>query len=275
MENEKKIWLIERCVQKIWTVSLTLRQEAARAGEDGRDYAFVANEVRLLADKMHEYAGRLKFGGVDEDGFKELADYSLMLKFLHVNAYLTTIQGVTRSMEFNLPKVMAVYSDDLRTIAYEIEDLVDTCLKQKPFVVPELAEPLEKGGWADYLLYTVGGHHLIVNAYDITEVFYRSQKDINETTLSVRGKDIPIINGYEKLNLPRPDDDFQPVLIFGRKKRFAVPIDDLNIGMIFYTRSGFSVKAKPEHAFQGFAKDCWDLTGGEQVIFADWKRLNK
>jgi DNA-binding CsgD family transcriptional regulator len=56
---------------------------------------------------------------------------------------------------------------------------------------------------------------------------------------------------------------------------YAVPIDDLDINAIFYSRIGNAVPPKKGHAFFDFARECWDVLGGNQVIFADWKRLIK
>jgi hypothetical protein len=117
MENEKKVWLIEQYAQKAWTVSLTLSQEAARAGAHGKGYAVVAHEARILADKLYEYVENIRFGGGDEAMFKGIKDFAVMFKLLSVNALIEILHKVDVSMEFNIPKSMAVFAEELRRIA--------------------------------------------------------------------------------------------------------------------------------------------------------------
>jgi hypothetical protein len=56
---------------------------------------------------------------------------------------------------------------------------------------------------------------------------------------------------------------------------YAAPIDDLDINAIFYSRIGSDVPPKKGHVFSDYARECWDVSGGDQVIFAYWKKLSK
>jgi hypothetical protein len=281
MTAEKKIWLIEQYAQKVWTVSLTLAQEAACAGEHGRGYAVVANETRTLANNLFDYVGRIKFDPAGADDFKEVADFATMMKLLCVNADLEAVNGATVSMDYNIPKSMAVFADDLRTIAGRLGELANGDLWRKPFVVPELANPTESGANDCFTLFTVGGHPLLENMRYINEVFYRSRTDFAAGTLSVRGTDIPVVDCYRRLGLAYPQTEWQPLLIIrrgpfsGTHEMHAVPIDDLGMRMLYYTRVGRSVAPKPAHPFAAYARDCWDMVGGDQAVFADWNKLQE
>jgi len=59
----------------------------------------------------------------------------------------------------------------------------------------------------------------------------------------------------------------------GTEKVYGVPIDDLDVNAIFYSRVGRAVKPKENHAFANHVRECWDLVGGDQVVFVDWQSL--
>ncbi|MCL2189723.1 MAG: hypothetical protein FWC16_12265 [Defluviitaleaceae bacterium] len=280
MKTEKKIWLIDRYAQKLWTLSTTLRQEAARAGEHGRGYAMVAHEARLVANTLEDLTARLLFDNGESD-LADLAKLALQLKFLSVNAYLETIHGVKKSMEFNIPKSMAVFTDDLRTIANALEALTDNFARQAP--IPELAQPLKAESCENFLLFKIGDRWLIENMYNIAEVSYQYASASEAPSLTLRGVEIPIINVHKKLHLTAPPTRFniapegetwRPVIIFdlGEKNWRAIPIDDLTLGLL-YSPKGTPVTPDECHPFHAYIRECWELVGGERVVFVDWDGL--
>jgi hypothetical protein len=93
---------------------------------------------------------------------------------------------------------------------------------------------------------------------------------------------MPIINCYSFFDLPYKNFDadrmttmiVNPEGIKGSTDGiYAVPIDDLDIDAIIYTRIGCAVPAMQRHAFADYARECWDVIGGDQVVFADWKKF--
>lgn len=54
---------------------------------------------------------------------------------------------------------------------------------------------------------------------------------------------------------------------------YAVPIDDIDVNAIFYSRSGKAIPLKNKHVFTGYSRECWDVVGGDQAVFVDWKRF--
>jgi hypothetical protein len=283
MERDKKIWLIEQYAQKAWMVSLTLSQEAARAGQNGKGYAVVAHEARMLADRMYEYVAEVRFGSGSENTFKGIIKFAVMLKYLSVNAALEIMHMVDISMDFNIPKSMAVFAEELRRIAVALNELADNDLRKKPFVIPEFASPSEVAGTSSYFLYSIAGHPLIENTKNVIEIHTAFPGAITEgKPHPIRGKDIPIIDCYRLLDLPYTgSEDSQTLMIVsphGRKighadEIYAVPIDDLDVNAIFYSRAGRAVPPNDNHAFAGYSRECWDVIGGDQVVFVDWEKL--
>jgi len=274
MKNEKKLWLLEQYSQKLWNISLALITEAARAGEHGRGYAIVSFEARIVADKLNEFVGDAKFGSGAVD-FAALTSITLQLQFLCVNAELETINGVDKSMEFNIPKSMAVFAEQLRRISWKMQELCDDHAWRKPFVLPELADPVDANELDCFLLFTVGGHTLIENMRNIREVqsLCRCITDA-DTHISLRGEEIPLFDVYKKLGLPMPGERWQPIFVLeGKGGLFAVPADDIEIGLLEFSPKGRPHQAAAGHAFADFARECWALTGGEQAIFVDWEKL--
>lgn len=283
MENEKKCWLIEQYAHKAWTVSLTLAQEAARAGEYGKGYAVVAHEARTFADKLLEYAAKIKFDNTDEGMIKGIADFAIMINLLAINAALEIQRMAGISMDYNIPKSMTVFADELRRIAVELNELTDKSVWQNPFIFPELASRPESAVAGFFFFYSIGGNPLTEYMSNIQEVCYPRKSDIEKDTLSLRGSQIPIVNCYKHFNLPYTsfDADRQTIMIInpdGVKYGscdgiYAVPIDDSYINAIVNFRAGRPVPPKKGHAFADCARECWDVICGDQVVFPDWKKL--
>ncbi|MCL1986938.1 MAG: methyl-accepting chemotaxis protein [Firmicutes bacterium] len=301
MKNEKKLWLIEQYAQKTWTVSLTLAQEAARAGEFGRGYAVLAEETRHIARRLYDYTATLKFEptGLFENAenadFKGIADFALQMKFLAVNAAIEIFRIAPVSMDFNIPKSMLVFAEELRNLAVNLDQLNEK-ISKKPFIIPEVATPSSTREPSEFFLYTIGGQPLLENVSNIMEVHYCKKADLAGETLSLRGNTLPIIDCYKRLNLAylaeESDKIMQTIMIIkptGVKFEIgsqgvnlgdlsgicAVPIDDFDFNAIVYSAAGKDVAVGENHAFHGFSRECWDFIGGEQVVFVDWEKIAK
>lgn len=275
--------MIEQYAHKVWTVSLVLTQEAARAGTHGKGYAVIAHEATTFADKLYEYAGKVKFDCADETIFKGIADFAFMMKFLAVNAALEIMHMVPISMDFNIPKSMSVFAEQLRRIAIELTKLSDKVAEQKPFVIPELASPSETSDTSFFFSFSIGSYPLIESTKNIKEICFRKKADIDGKTFSHRDLLIPVINCYKRLDLSYADvnTDGQTIMLinlegasYGKEEGlYAVPIDDMDVNAIFYSHPGRATLPQKGHAFIDYSRECWDIVGGDQVIFVDWKKI--
>jgi chemotaxis signal transduction protein len=149
--------------------------------------------------------------------------------------------------------------------------------------MPELLSPSGSSSRDFFFFYSICGYPLIENLKNIQEVCYPCKTDIEGQTFSLRGLKMPVINCYKLFGLPYKsfDADRLTVMVINNEGAkngsadgiYAVPIDDLDINAIIYTRIGCAVPAKQGHAFADYARECWDVIGGDQVAFADWKKL--
>lgn len=284
MINEKKIWLCEQYAHKAWTLSLNLAQHAARVGHMGRGYAVVAEETRRLADKLFEYSAAAKFDTGCEDLFKGVADYAFMTGLLSVNAMLEILHVEAADDKIN-NKDIAVCIEDVRRLALALNELADNKVWQKPFVLPEITAPLKSTGKTDFFFqFTIGGIPLVENALNVKEFDYLRKADTTGETLSLRGYTMPVINCYQRFNLPcaNHDAEGQTVMIINADYdeyhgffdgSCAVPIDDLDVNTLFQSRIGYAVPLKKNHALADYSRECWDVVGGDQLMFVDWKKL--
>jgi chemotaxis signal transduction protein len=187
-------------------------------------------------------------------------------------------------MEYNIPKSMAVYIDEMRRTAEELTELTRKSPAEGQYIVPEISTPAAYRATAAYIKFSVGGHVLIENLDNICEVFWRSHADIDTGTVNFRGNILPVINCNRRFNLKSTgyDESGQEILIISRgleyaqpygKDAFALPIDDLDIKAVFYSQAGISVPPRKEHAFADYALECWDTVDGGQLIIADWDRI--
>jgi len=284
MMNEKKIWLCEQYAQKAWTLSLALRQEAAKAGLYGKGYAVVASEMRTLANKLFEYASEARFGVDNEGILKGIIDFAFQMGLLNVNAILEILHvEVADEIGIN-NKGFAVCADDVRDLALALNDLADKRVWQKPFVLPEIISPIKSSRKSDFFFrFSIGDVPLVENALNVIEVCCPRKADTTGEILFFRGLEIPIVDCYRRFNLPCSslDPDRQTVIIinpdggiFGSwEGKYAVMVDDLDVNAIFRSRIAYSVPPKTGGAFAEFARECWDVVGSDQLMFVDWQKL--
>lgn len=288
MEKQKKIWICEQYSQRLYTVCMGMMQEAARAGEHGRGYAEAALETRNMADRVMKYIELLRFESDDDDKFKGIIDCALQLNFLANNTAIQAQNMVKVSMDFNIPKSMAVYADELRKLTGAFNELSGNAVWDKPFVVPEVARPAAAKGeisfsdWETIFCFSIGGAPLCENLSVIREIIYALARDIQGETYSIRGEVMPIVNCYTKAkvpafksNFPGPSGDCQPVLIMEIEsgKPFALPVDDLDFCSIFDTVRGTDVPVEATHPFAAHSRLAWDAVAGGQLVFLDWSKL--
>ncbi|MCL2169246.1 MAG: hypothetical protein FWB74_04380 [Defluviitaleaceae bacterium] len=278
MDKEKKIWYCELYAQRLYTICMGMLQEAARAGEHGRGYGAVALEARNMADRIVKYTELLRFESADDDKFKGIIDCAVQLNFLAINTAIQAHNMVKVNMDFNIPKSMAVFADELRKLTGAFNELSGGAVWNKPFVIPETAQPAKDSERETIFAFTIGGAPLCEILSLIREIVYVPVESVEGGTFSLRGDKMPLIDCYKKANLPAfksnfpmPSGDYQPVLILENKegKPFALPIDDLDFAAIFYTAKGTDVPVHPSHPLSKYARHAWDAVAGGQLVFLD------
>jgi hypothetical protein len=279
MTNEKKIWLCEQYAHKTWTVSLNFAQEAANSGYFGKGYAVVAEEARKLADTLFDYAAKARFEGNDKD-FKGIMDHAAVTGLLAANASIE-ILNVEKNNNSRIES-MLVLSEDLRNISLGLRDLnagmkdVTSPSYLSPFVMPEITSPIRSSYKTDWFFrFSVNGVTMAENTANMQELCYVRKESVSGDTLSLRSYKLPIIDCGQKLK------EWQTVMLVSpegnrwdcKDGRYAMPIDDLDDNVIFTSRIGCNVPPKADHPFAEYARECWDVIGGDQLVFLDWRKL--
>jgi chemotaxis signal transduction protein len=280
MNNEQKILMCERYAQKAWSTSQQMVQEAANTGYFGKGYAVVAEETRRLADSLFQYADKARFEGYDGE-LEGIIEFAVLTGYLAVNASIEILNVEKTSGRI---ESMLVLSEDIRMIAMGLTCLTNidvTSLSYvSPFVMPEIASPIKSSEKTDWFFrFSAGGVTFAENIANIGEICYLPKKDVSGDMFSLRGKTTPLIRCGQTVS--NRSGEMRTVMIvvpegnrFGRKDgRYAVPIDELDYNMIFTSHIGYNAPPKADHPFAEYARECWDVIGGDQLIFLDWRKL--
>lgn len=284
MTNEKKIWLCEQYAQKAWALSLSMGQEAARAGNSGKGYAVVASEARKLADNLFEYSAKAKFDKKSEDEFKDIANFAFFTGLLSINAMIEILH-VSEADDTLNNKSITVCVEDLRRLALEMNELSGKRLWQRPFVIPEITSPVKSTRKTDsFFKFSIGEISLVENALNIKEIWFGTKSDTSNKTFNLRGYEIPIIDCAKQFGLKYTgiNDDWQTVMIIYpnyhkhngyREGEYALLIDDLDVNTIFHSKIGYPVPPNKNHVFADYSRECWDAAGNDQFVFVDWLKI--
>ena len=172
-------------------------------------------------------------------------------------------------------------------MALALNDLADKPVSvwQKPFVLPEIISPIKSSRKIDFFFrFSIGGVPFVENALNVIEVCCPPKADTTGKIFSLRGMEIPMVDCFQRFNLSCSslDPARQTVIIihpdyggyYGhRDGECAVMVDDLDVNTIFQSRIAYSVPPKTSGVFTDFTRECWDVVGGDQLIFMDWEKL--
>jgi len=287
MDKQRKIWLCEQYAQRTWFLSTNIAAEAARAGEQGRGYAVVAEETRTLANKIFNFVEILKFESDGEEKMMQgIEDCVVMMSLLSTNASIEAANMARISMDYNIPKSVAVFADDLRNIANGFKEISGVKTEKKPGLVYEVAKPSSlTNDHVELFHFSIGGISLVESITSkICEVIFASREKFADGAFRLREHNLPVINFYEKFGLKYTGNMFHPILIICpnpidndkyHSQKYAVPIDFdcLYDRPIFTSYFGTSVPVDKTHPFAEYARECWDAVGGGQMVFIDWERF--
>jgi len=207
---------------------------------------------------------------------------------LNINAILEILHvEVADEIGIN-NKGFAVCADDVRDLALALNDLADKPVSvwQKPFVLPEIISPIKSSRKSDFFFrFSIGGVPLVENALNVVEVCCSRKADTTGEIFSLREIKMPIIDCFRRFNLSCAslDPARQTVMIINPDGgsygswdgKYAVLVDDLDVNALFRSRPAYSVPPKTGGAFADFTRECWDVVGGDQLMFMDWQKLIK
>jgi chemotaxis signal transduction protein len=152
-------------------------------------------------------------------------------------------------------------------------------------VLPEIISPIKSSKKSDFFFrFSIGDIPLVENALNVKEVCCPLKANTTGETFSLRGKEMPIVDCYRRFNLSSANLDpaRQTVLIINpdcggyydnKDEECAVMVDDLDVNALFRSRLAYSVPPKTGGVFAEFTRECWDVTGGDQLMFLDWQKL--
>ena len=292
MTDEKRIHMCERYAQQAWTVALAIAKEAGRTGKYGGGYAVIAEEMRNLANKLFDCATKARFDG-DASHECVIPHVARELGFLGFNAQLEILR-VENNEKLVKYKAISVCAEDICSIAWSLNELAGNPFWRKPFILPELSSPLTSTQQRDYFFsFSIGGIPFVENALCCVEelICCIDDEHIKKTkdSISLRGLKIPIIDCYKRFNLPTTYiKDKQSYMIINpsytdnteyprgpEDKRYAIAIDDLDIGALFASRIGANTPPTTNHPLTTHTRECWNATANEQLQFIDWDKLIK
>lgn len=269
--------------ERVWTLSTDLMLEAARLGRDGKGYAVVAHEARMFAEYLASLAEKAAQAGSGD--VEILTHMARNCGLLSMNLNLETIHVYeTDAACVSVSKAGAVLAEEIRILAADLTALLTGTRPDEPEFL-EVSNPLTSVMASNnFFRFSIGGRNFVENIAFIKEFCSDVPLDENGTALRLRGMTLPVVDARTQLGIAGYDSPSSERAYFVAETRycaesrlFAARVDALGYGhyaVINQTRIGTPEPLSPENAaLQGYIRDCWNTTDGQQMLFIDWNML--
>jgi hypothetical protein len=252
----------------MWLLAAMAATQAAPMGSNGRGFAVIAEEARIITEKMNTVLDRTSFDG-EELNKNMIIDLAFHLKLLALNAAIEAYQLDVAG------KQVAVCAEEIRVLACCITQLVDVQSEEN---ARREANPWPKNPLTSvnqsycFLSFKIAGITVYENLDNIREVVsnYFAEK---EGVLQLRKRSYPVIYGSKS---PGSDSKHLYWVILqtpwaAQDVTYAVAAEDINA--IYASPIGTSAAASDEMPLAKYVRECWDNKNGEPFYFMDWSQM--
>ena len=267
----RTIWKLQQISERLWILAVTITQHAGALGIDGRGFAVIAEETRIITEKVQILIEKALFD--DEIICKEnIFPYAKELNMIALNAALESFRLWEKG------KQAAVCADEMRKLSHEIMVLFEekpTTFENeiKQMIAPWSKKPLltVNQNNEQFMLITIAGIPIVENLLFIQEVFY----GLNEIDgyINLRNRKLPVINGNNIIGktLENPIYIVLQTSWADEKTEYAIATE--KIDFLFHSPIGTPISPPNDMPLSKFVRECWDNENGEPFYFVDWKKL--
>ena len=262
----KTLWKMQIYGERLWTLARSIAHQSAVLSLDGKGLAVVADETRILAEKMHEVTERALFGDeIIPTG--SLRDAAVMLNLLALNAAIEAYRLGERG------KATAVCADDIRDLACQVTLLLDGNNAKERHLYPALMPTdrmtsVEKN--QGFIVLDIAGVTVLEPLFNVKEVcMYIEHSD---THLKLRGMEIPLINGFIMLGKTQEEPAYVILQTpwANQNKTYAVVA---NVTGITQIPIGIPATIPADTPLANYVREYWESENDVPFLFMDWPKM--
>jgi hypothetical protein len=261
-------WKLQQISERLWILAAILAQQAVVAGHEGRGFAVLAEETRIMTKRVNHVVERELFDG-EAINKKMILELAFQLNLLALNSAIEACRMEAKGRQ------TAVIAEEIRLLAYDIMLLIDE--------KPEQGRGNAGQSWPkkplttvnrnyDFLTFSIGGIPIKENLLNIREVLscHAVDRDKNGFITLWNKTEYPVVNPAKKMGKTIE----QPIYVILRTtwaaqaKTYAIAAD--GVEGIISTPLGTPVAPPADMPLAGYVRECWENENGEPFYFMDW-----
>lgn len=274
MYTERELIKFSLLVERAHRLAFDMALCAAELGEQGRGMAIVADESRNFATKVQSFLDSCDINK------ETISDATLEMRYLAVNGCLEMLR--LHENKLHTKKKLAVIFDEVRNIADDVAQAFDIS-SELPLILPRVLQKstivpdnIVMSSDLRFVVFEIGGKQFCESTTNVREIFLYPVDKIADTSVKIRGEDIPLLHCHSELNLQLPQKKFLPLVIISANyqtipTQYAFAID--GVPDIFFASIGRNVN--PKNIPSEFIRECWNCEEERQMMFLNYAAIPK
>ncbi|MDR2598812.1 MAG: hypothetical protein LBC73_00875 [Oscillospiraceae bacterium] len=273
----KILWKLHIAGERMWLLANMIAQQSSVMGVDGKGIAVVAEETRIIANKINEMVERA-LNNDEEINHEKIQDIAFHMNLLALNSAVECSWLGTRGQP------VVVCTEDIRTIAYNLSLLSGdeknnlyygfAPMSKESYAATPMPKDVVKSSNHnnEFILLEIAGVQIVEPIRNIDEICVHLERKGNH--INLRGIEYPVIDCYKMLGKSQsiPTYVITKTPWAEQNKKYAIVADALGL---FYSPTCLSATAPADTPLVEYIREYWESENDIPYIFMDWAKLAK